>query len=180
LYQLLVFPEVFFVKVNSMKDGMELFGKEDFKSKYELEPEQWLDYKTLVGDASDNLKGVPGIGPKTATKILHKIGCLYNLFTHLGLDASSFSDLGLGFEGAKEFVNDPVNKTVCDKIIENSELLKQTYFLATLQNVPGTEISFSGFDFSLGLDDFQRFNFKSLINAANKFNVIENQQEALF
>lgn len=180
LYQLLVFPEVFFIQVKTIRDGMQLFGREDFKIKYQLEPEQWLDYKTLVGDPSDNLKGVPGIGPKTATKILQKIGCLYNLFSLLGMDSTSFRDLGFGFEDARLFISDVNNKIICEKIVEHYELLKQTYFLATLQNIPGTDISFSGFDLSLGIEDFQKFNFKSLVTIANKHIVRENQPEALF
>ncbi len=42
--------------------------------KYGVRPDQWLDYVALVGDASDNLPGVPGIGPKTAVKLLAACG----------------------------------------------------------------------------------------------------------
>lgn len=44
------------------------------REKYGLGPEQMIDYKALVGDVSDNIKGVPGIGPKTAVEILQKYG----------------------------------------------------------------------------------------------------------
>lgn len=44
--------------------------------KYGLKPDQLIDYKALVGDPSDNIKGVPGIGPKTATEILKEFGSL--------------------------------------------------------------------------------------------------------
>ncbi len=42
------------------------------EDRYGLKPNQMIDYKALVGDPSDNIKGVPGIGPKTATEILKK------------------------------------------------------------------------------------------------------------
>lgn len=44
--------------------------------KYEIHPYQWLDYRVLVGDSSDNVGGVPGIGPVAARKILKLHGSL--------------------------------------------------------------------------------------------------------
>ncbi len=41
-----------------------------------------VDYKALIGDVSDNLKGVPGIGPRTATDILQKYGTLEKALLH--------------------------------------------------------------------------------------------------
>jgi DNA polymerase-1 len=51
-----------------------------------LEPAQLADYKALVGDASDNIKGVPGIGPKTAIDILRRYGSLEAALAHAGDD----------------------------------------------------------------------------------------------
>lgn len=45
-------------------------------------PEQMIDYLALAGDASDNIPGVPGIGPKTAVKLLQEYGSLENLLEH--------------------------------------------------------------------------------------------------
>ena len=42
--------------------------------RYQLPPEKMIDYKALVGDVSDNIKGVPGIGPKTAADLLNRYG----------------------------------------------------------------------------------------------------------
>jgi DNA polymerase-1 len=50
---------------------------------YGISPEQIPDYKALVGDASDNLKGVYGIGPKAAQEILKKYPTLEELYAHL-------------------------------------------------------------------------------------------------
>jgi DNA polymerase-1 len=47
-----------------------IFDEAAIIEKYQLKPSQLIDYKSLVGDPSDNIKGVPGIGPKTATDIL--------------------------------------------------------------------------------------------------------------
>ncbi|MBQ9020009.1 flap endonuclease, partial [Candidatus Saccharibacteria bacterium] len=45
--------------------------------------EQFLDLKALKGDASDNIPGVPGIGEKTAAKLLNEYGSLDGIYEHL-------------------------------------------------------------------------------------------------
>jgi DNA polymerase I len=56
------------------------------KEKFGLAPAQLIDYKALVGDPSDNVKGVPGVGPKTATEVLQKFGGVEKLYASLGSD----------------------------------------------------------------------------------------------
>lgn len=53
------------------------------KARYELEPDQMTDYKGLVGDPSDNIPGVPGVGPKTATMALHEFGSIEKLYAEM-------------------------------------------------------------------------------------------------
>ncbi len=50
--------------------------KDWLREKYGIAPEQYADFKTLVGDTSDNIKGVPGVGPKTAASLLQRFGSL--------------------------------------------------------------------------------------------------------
>ncbi len=50
------------------------------KEKYQIDPDQLLDYFALTGDSSDNIPGVPGVGPKTAQKLIHEHGTLEKLF----------------------------------------------------------------------------------------------------
>lgn len=52
---------------------------------FQVHPHQFVDYKALHGDVSDNLPGVPGIGPKTAARLLQQHGTLENLYDHLWL-----------------------------------------------------------------------------------------------
>ncbi|MBI4836327.1 MAG: hypothetical protein HY817_03635 [Candidatus Abawacabacteria bacterium] len=61
----------------------ERFTPEKVKEKHGLTPEQWLDYKALRGDPSDNLPGVPGIGEKTAKQLLIHWHSLENIYLHL-------------------------------------------------------------------------------------------------
>lgn len=62
---------------------MTLFDEEKVKEKYGLNPSQIVDYKALVGDASDNYPGVTGIGPKTASSLLQKYETFENLYAHI-------------------------------------------------------------------------------------------------
>ena len=60
--------------------------KEEYvRKKYGIEPRQMVDYLSLVGDASDGIAGVPGIGPKSAATLLQKWDNLERLFSHLDL-----------------------------------------------------------------------------------------------
>lgn len=56
---------------------------EDVVIKMGVRPDQIVDYKALVGDASDNIPGVPGIGEKTAVELLKKYDTLDNIFANL-------------------------------------------------------------------------------------------------
>ncbi len=63
--------------------GVEIFDEEKFFSEYGFAPEKLVDFKGLSGDNSDNIPGVAGIGPKTATKLLQNYGDLENIFAHV-------------------------------------------------------------------------------------------------
>ena len=55
----------------------------DVREEYGLSPEQIIELKALMGDSSDNIPGIPGIGIKTATKILSEYGTIENAHEHL-------------------------------------------------------------------------------------------------
>lgn len=62
---------------------MRLYDREQVTKEYGLKPEQLPDLKGLAGDTSDNLPGVPGIGPKTALALLQKYGSIDGVLEHL-------------------------------------------------------------------------------------------------
>ncbi len=64
------------------------------REKYGLVPGQLVDYKALVGDASDNVKGVPGVGPKTAAEWLQRFGSLENIYKNIAGDEKLEHRLG--------------------------------------------------------------------------------------
>ncbi|MGH3087667.1 MAG: DNA polymerase I [Rubrobacteraceae bacterium] len=59
------------------------YGREEVIEEYGVTPEQIPDYKGLVGDSSDNIPGVRGIGPKSASKLLQEFGTVENLYENL-------------------------------------------------------------------------------------------------
>lgn len=85
------------IVVRTFKTGVSdtlTYDEKMVMEKYGLTPSQIVDYKALVGDPSDNIKGVPGIGPKTATEILQKFGTLDNAFKNIGSDAKLEKRIG--------------------------------------------------------------------------------------
>ncbi|MEP7205095.1 MAG: DNA polymerase I [Candidatus Saccharibacteria bacterium] len=73
-------------KVYALKNGLsnlEEFDVAHFEQKYGLKVDQFLDLKSLKGDSSDNLPGVPGIGEKTAITLLQSYQTLDNIYAHL-------------------------------------------------------------------------------------------------
>lgn len=73
-------------KVYALKNGLsniEEFHVESFEKKYGIRVDQFLDLKSLMGDSSDNLPGVPGVGQKTGIQLLQKYDTLDNIYEHL-------------------------------------------------------------------------------------------------
>ncbi|MCW2100445.1 UNVERIFIED_ORG: DNA polymerase I [Pseudomonas psychrophila] len=103
---------------------------EGVKEKFGVSPEQIIDYLALMGDSSDNIPGVPGIGPKTASGLLVGVnGGLVELYEHLDIVPT------LPIRGAK---NLPA------KLEEHREMAFLSYQLATIKiDVP----------LDIGLDD---------------------------
>jgi DNA polymerase-1 len=61
-----------------------IWGREQVCAKAGVEPEQVADWLALMGDAVDNIPGVPGVGPKTAAELLKQFGSVDNLLARLG------------------------------------------------------------------------------------------------
>jgi len=86
--------------------------------KFGIPPELIIDYLALLGDKSDNIPGVPGVGEKTALGLLQGIGGLDDIYGRLDEVA------GLAFRGAK---------TMSPKLEEHKELAYLSYLLATIK-----------------------------------------------
>lgn len=61
---------------------VETYGPEQIQERYGLNPLQIIDLKGLMGDTSDNIPGIPGVGEKTALKLLHQYGSVEEVLAH--------------------------------------------------------------------------------------------------
>jgi DNA polymerase-1 len=71
------------VYINKKGSDMMRFSEPEFEEKYGVKLAQFVDYKALVGDSSDNIPGVRGIGPKAAQNLLAEYGTLDGIYEHL-------------------------------------------------------------------------------------------------
>lgn len=79
-YGQLVAPHIYIYKPKYGSNDIDILGEEQVKNKYSLtEPTQIIDLLGLMGDASDNIPGCPGVGEKTAQKLLAEFGSIENL-----------------------------------------------------------------------------------------------------
>ena len=79
----LVSENIFMYKPSRMGNGIEIWGIPEVQAKFEVErPEQVIDYLGMMGDAVDNIPGLPGVGDKTAKKFLKQYGSMENLLAH--------------------------------------------------------------------------------------------------
>ncbi|NLE44083.1 MAG: DNA polymerase I [Chloroflexi bacterium] len=123
-----------------------VYDPEAVRQRYGLEPEQLLDYKALVGDKSDNIPGVSGVGEKTAVALLQEYGSLDAIYEHLDDIPSRFrKKLEEGREQA--YLSRRLGRILRD---------------APVQMDPQTCLV-SGFDREQVLDLFHKLEFRTLI-----------------
>ncbi len=70
------------VALNAHKDNL-IMDSEKVKEKFGVNPNQILDYLSIVGDASDNIPGIQGFGPKTASQLLNEFKTLENIYSNI-------------------------------------------------------------------------------------------------
>ncbi len=137
------------VKVYALKTGLsniELYSPESFTAKYGIEVNQFLDLKSLKGDSSDNIPGVPGIGEKGALELLKEYKTLDGVYENVDLIKSSLNkklvegkELAyLSKELATIWTDAPIKLNLSEvdgskvKIDELKELLKKLQFRSLL------------------------------------------------
>ncbi|KFW98569.1 DNA polymerase I [Pectobacterium carotovorum] len=142
----LVTPSV--TLINTMNNS--ILGPQEVCDKYGIPPELIIDFLALMGDASDNIPGVPGVGEKTAQALLQGLGGLDSLYANLDKIA------GLSFRGAK---------TMAPKLEQHKEVAYLSYQLATIKTDVELELSCDQLTVNeLDVDElhrlFSRYEFK--------------------
>ncbi len=79
----LVSENIYMYRPSRMGNGIEIWGIPEIQERFGVErPEQVIDYLGMMGDASDNIPGLPGVGDKTAKKFLAQFGSMENLLAN--------------------------------------------------------------------------------------------------
>ena len=122
------------------------FGPEQVQQKLGILPTQVVDYKALCGDASDNIPGVKGIGPKTAVQLLNQYGSLEQIYASL----------------------DQIKGTVRQKLVDSKDAALHSQYLAQIAlNVP-LEVDLAacqlkGFDTNALVPILEKLEFQSFL-----------------
>ncbi|ALV94136.1 MULTISPECIES: DNA polymerase I [Pantoea] len=102
--------------INTMTNTV--LGPEEVEQKYGVPPSLIIDFLAMMGDSSDNIPGVPGVGEKTAQALLQGLGGMQSIYDNLDKVAD------LSFRGAK---------TMAAKLEQNREVAFLSYQLATIK-----------------------------------------------
>lgn len=92
------------VLLTTKRDGSEseVITPDVMMDEYNLSPSQWVDVKGLMGDASDNIPGIRGVGQKTAIKLIQEYGSIDGVYENLGdMKGALLGNLTVGEEKAK-------------------------------------------------------------------------------
>ncbi len=134
--------------INTMTNT--ILGPEEVVTKYGVPPELIIDFLALMGDSSDNIPGVPGVGEKTAQGLLQGLGGLDTLF------AEPEKIAGLSFRGAK---------TMAAKLADHKEVAYLSYQLATIKTDVELELTCDRLEVKqptvdVLVDLFKKYEFK--------------------
>ncbi len=125
---------------------IDMFDLEKLHETYTLMPAQIIDLKGFMGDSSDNIPGVPGVGEKTALSLLQKYGSMDTVYDHI----------------------EEVKGKLKDKLTENKELAYMSRRLATIDpavplNVSLDSLTFDGLNGYNAQEVFSKLEFFSLL-----------------
>lgn len=134
--------------------GFIRFNREVFKEFYKVDPINMIDLKALMGDMSDHIPGVKGIGEKTAINLLEKYKTLDNLYTHV----------------------DELTPKTKEKLINNKENAYMSYDLATIYrdvDIPFSleDCKYNGLNKTKYIDILKELEFKSLLKKVNNLDI---------
>ncbi|CEP42995.1 DNA polymerase I [Paraclostridium sordellii] len=134
------------------------FDFDEVMKKYEMTPNQFIDLKGLMGDKSDNIPGVPGIGEVTGIKLIKEFGSIENIIENV----------------------DSIKGSSRKKIEEHKDLAIMSKRLATIiRDVPIDinidDLSFGDYDKANVIDVFNELGFNSLISRIGENSDVESE-----
>ena len=130
-----------------------------------LKPFQIIEFKGLSGDSADNIPGIPGIGPKTATALLNNFNTVDDIFNFIdGKDKKSIQ---------KEFKAKEISRCPIEKLQSGKESAKMSVKLATIKRDIPLDVSIEELTYKLNLHALARilkrldFNVEKFMSKIN-------------
>lgn len=156
----LVSENIFMYRPARMGNGIEIWGIPEIQNRFGVErPEQVIDYLGMMGDASDNIPGLPGVGDKTAKKFIEQFGSMENLLAN----------------------TDQLKGKMKEKVEQNAELGLLSKKLATI--CIDCDVTFNAKDYELTIPDaekvqvlFEELEFRRLKDQFLKLFSTEEEQ----
>lgn len=151
-YAQLVSPHVSMYRPATGMKEAEILGPEEIKEKYGLrDPLQVIDMLGLMGDSADNIPGCPGVGEKTAAKLIQQFGSIENLLAH----------------------TDELKGSLKDKVEANKEQIAFSKWLATIKTDVPLELQLEDIALQEANDSelqtiFEELEFRMLLKKQNE------------
>ena len=151
-------------KTKGGKTEVEDYYAKDVMESLQVTPEQFIELKALMGDTSDNIPGVPKVGPKTATELMVTYGSLENIYAHL---------------------EDITKKSVRETLREHQELANLSKVLATIEINADIPYTFEQAEYNnpFTKDAYvlcKKLEFKNLLNKFEQDAVNDNNEKDNF
>lgn len=151
-------------KVLITKKGIsefDLYDHDKFLEKYEITPTQFIDLKGLMGDKSDNIPGIPGVGEKTGIKLLKEFGSVENILSKS---------------------NEIKNTKLREKVEENSQLAIMSKKLAEINTNTPLEIDVKSLkiiepDYDMLIDIYTKLEFNQFLRKFKGKEDLESKYE---
>jgi len=152
------FTSVYFTKKGT--SDVKVMTVKELKSEYGVTPKQFIDLKALQGDTADNIPGVAGVGPKTASDLILKYGSIENLYDNI----------------------DEISGKLKEKLETNKDMAFLSKKLATIltQGEIDLKLSDCTFDYpfsSLVYDYFKKYEFKTLLKSEKNFDLSKGEKQ---
>ena len=151
---------VYFTKKGT--SDVKIMTPKELEKEYGVTPKQFIDLKGLQGDSSDNIPGVAGVGPKTATELIQKYGSIEELYGHI----------------------DEIQGKLKEKLVAGKEMAFLSKQLATIVTKGDIELKLSDCEFEFPFsapvfDLFKYYEFKTLVKNDKLFNLALGEKSEL-
>ncbi len=149
--------KVYFTKKGT--SDLKVMDAKTLKEEYGVSPKEFIDLKALQGDTADNIPGVPGVGPKTATDLIQKYGSIEGIYENI----------------------DEISGKLKDKLLEGKESAFMSKELATILTSGDLDIKLSECEYdypfsSAVYDYFKKYEFRTLLKNESIFDMSKGER----